>query len=103
MLSKDQDFKSVILTDENGEKFRFTAIFHQDKGFLSWNRLTFIGDRNTGIDLLRLSRGLVRFRLIEPDGTVGQGYTLSGEGFETIAGTSRSGPGLDDKSIYDVG
>ena len=103
MLNANQDFRSIVLTDENQEELRCSAIFRRDKGFLSYNRITLIGDRMRGIDLLRLSRGRVRFNLVEPKGEVGRGHTLKGEGFLTESGVSRSGPGLDDQSIYDVG
>lgn len=103
MQDKDQDFRSVILTGDNGEERRFSVIFRQDEGFLCWNRLIILATRQERFGLLRLRSGRARFRLVEPGGQVGQGHTIEGEGFLPVAGARVSGAGLDDESVYDVG
>ena len=99
MRTRDKEFGSIEFTGKVKEKTHCSEMFHQDEDFLSYNRLTLIGDKLKGADLLRVSGGLVKYKLVKSKSDVGSLQTLKAEGFSTQSGISRSGPGLDDDSI----
>jgi hypothetical protein len=99
MRTRDKEFGTIEFTGKVKEKTHCPAMFHPNEDFLSYNRLTLIGDKFKGVDLLQVRGKLVKCKLVESKSYVGSLHTLKGEGFSTQSGISRSGPGLDDDSI----
>lgn len=103
MINDNAEYMSITLTNEDNYEVQCSAIFHKDPNYLSFNRITLLGDQSSAISLMRLHSGVIQFQLVERTKPSDQKFELSGEGYFRSVGAQRSGPGIDKTTIYETG